>query len=70
MQGAKESLDRMADGARMASLDLPGLLDAKVTLERQGVLEHQVKVPFLLFPLSLPSVLSAASNMDAHTALP
>lgn len=40
-QGAKESLDRMAEGARMAFLDLPGLLDAKVTLERQGVLEHQ-----------------------------
>lgn len=59
----------MAEGARMASLDLLGLRDAKVTLERQVVLEHQVKVPFLLFPPPLQSLLSAVSNVDVHTAL-
>lgn len=40
-QGAKESLGRMAGGVRMASLDLLGHQDAKVTQERLAVLEHQ-----------------------------
>lgn len=40
-QGAKESLDWMAEGAEMASLGLPGLLEAKVTLERLATLEYQ-----------------------------
>lgn len=60
----------MVGGARTASLDLQDLRDAMVTLERRAVLEHRVKVPFLLFPLPWQSLLSAAPSVDVHTALP
>lgn len=63
-QGAKVSLAQMAGGARTASLDLPDLLDAKVTLERQVVLEHQVLLVQLVIlgPRGLALDTSVASS--------
>lgn len=63
-QGAKESLARMAGGARMASLDLRGLRDAKVTLERRAVLEHQAPLVQLVIlgPRGLALDTSVASS--------
>lgn len=63
-QGAKESLAWMAEGARMASLDLLGLWDTEVTLERQAVLEHQALLvqPVILGPRGLALDTSVASS--------
>lgn len=63
-QGAKESLAWMAEGARMASLDLPGLWDRKVTLEKRVVLEHQALLVRLVIlgPRGLALDTSVASS--------
>lgn len=54
----------MAEEARMASLDLPGLLDTKVTLERRAVQEHQALLVQLVIlgPRGLALDSSAASS--------
>lgn len=61
-KGAKESLDWMAGGARMASLDLLGLQDTKVTLERQAVLEHQA------LPVQLVILVPRGLDLDTSVA--
>lgn len=64
-QGAKERLGWTAGGARMASLDLPGLRDAKVTLERLAALEHQALLVHLVIlgPRVLALDTSVASSL-------
>lgn len=63
-QGAKERLVWMVGGARMASLDLQDLWDAKVTLERRAILEHQALLVRLVIlgPRGLALDTSVASS--------
>lgn len=64
-KGAKESPGWMAGEARMASLDLLGLQDAKVTLERLAVLEPQALLVQLviLVPRALALDTPVASSL-------
>lgn len=64
-QGAKESLGWMAGGARMASLDLLGLQDTQVTLERLAALELQALLVQLVIlgPRGLALDTSVASSL-------
>lgn len=67
-QGAKEGLGWMAGGVRMASLDLLGLQDTQVTLERLATPEHQVE--FFFLPCSMTLVLTLASKVHVQIDLP